>query len=120
MRSARVVYSGGGFMVQVTENFKERLRGLIAVKDPQPLWLWGTRAVHGMGIRGNLELWFLDPNFVVLKIQILHPWGMAFCSKARHTLELRAGSFPPARLGERIKLLMAEGGELENGGELDP
>jgi len=86
----------------------QRLRGLIArppLKTGEGLLITPCSSVHTIGMRYPLDLVFLDRNGHVVKcVAGLKPYRMAAAHKARHTLELPAGSIADSNVavGDRM------------------
>lgn len=80
----------------------QRLRGLIArpaLKAGEGLLITPCNSVHTLGMRYALDLVFLDKHGSVVKcVSGLKPYRMAAARKARHALELVAGSIAEAEI----------------------
>ena len=90
--------------VTVADTTPRRLRGLLGAKDLpaghgvllRPAW-----SIHTAFMRFPIDVVFLDPDQVVIKIvPELKPFGTASCRGAREVVELRAGE--AARRGLQI------------------
>ncbi len=74
------------------------------------LWLPGVASVHTVGVRGALDLLFLDAEFQAVRQCPATPPGrwLVRAGGARHTLELGAGTLaefaPDARAGDGWRL----------------
>lgn len=95
-----------------TEGFIERLRGLIgreALARRHAIWISPCSAVHTFGMRGSIDLVFVDARDRVLRVDAaIAPCRVRFCRDARGVLELSAGAAsrfgldrPAARLAWR-------------------
>lgn len=86
----------------------QRLRGLIArpkLKSGEGLLITPCNSVHTIGMRYPLDLVFLDKDGGVVKcVTGIQPWRVSAARKARHTLELVAGSIAEANIavGDRF------------------
>ncbi|MFP5406817.1 MAG: DUF192 domain-containing protein, partial [Gammaproteobacteria bacterium] len=71
------------------------MRGLLGRPLPaegQGLWLEPCRSVHSFGMRGAIDLLFVDDEQRVVDVRAFFaPWRTAKCPRARSTVELRAG-----------------------------
>lgn len=87
----------------------ERMRGLIGRRPLAPgegLLLTPCAAVHTCLMRYPLDLVFLDRFGVIVKcLENVRPYRFAWAPRARHTLELPAGSVRASGLavGERLR-----------------
>lgn len=82
--------------VRKADTFLQRLRGLLFT-DSLPahtgLLLENCNSIHMFGMRYALDIVFVDKRFRICKlVSHLKPWHMAGCFKARHTIELPAGT----------------------------
>lgn len=86
----------------------QRLRGLIArpaLQAGEGLLITPCNSVHTLGMRYSLDLVFLDRDGAVVKcVAGLVPYRLAAARKARHALELAAGSIAQAKIavGDRF------------------
>jgi len=80
----------------VAGSFLERLRGLLgtsALELHTGLLLTNCRAVHMFFMRYALDIVYVDADFRIVKIvSDLRPWYISGCCKARHVIELPAGT----------------------------
>jgi uncharacterized protein len=80
----------------VAGSFLERLRGLLGTKTLEAytgLLLADCNAVHMFFMRYALDIVYVDADFRIVKIvEDLHPWQISGCCKAKHTIELPAGT----------------------------
>ena len=65
-----------------------RLRGLIGRRDPGPLLLPGTRAIHTCFMRVAIDAVFLDAGGRPVKVVRLRPWRFAAAWRAAAVLEV--------------------------------
>lgn len=72
-----------------------RLAGLLGRRPPRlpvGIWLAPCRAVHTIGMRYALDLFFLDRHGRVVRVvSALPPWRLALCLRAVSVVELEAG-----------------------------
>jgi uncharacterized membrane protein (UPF0127 family) len=108
----RVVRPDGTCCVLVLRRatrFLGRLRGLLGQELPAAghgLWLEPCRSVHSFGMRGRIDLLFIDRRFRVVARQIgFAPRRVAGCRQAYSAIELRAG--------EALRLRITVGARLE-------
>lgn len=100
--------NAGKFHVWHARTLWQRLRGLIArpaLKAGEGLLITPCNSVHTLGMRYPLDLVFLDKAGSVVKCVIgLKPGRLAAARKARHALELAAGSIARAKImvGDRL------------------
>jgi len=82
--------------------FVERLRGLIGSALPDAgcgLWLEPCGAVHSFGMRGAIDLLFVDRDGRIVAVRArFAPWRAASCRAACSTIELRAGEAARLRI----------------------
>jgi len=82
-------------LLRVT-TFTGRTRGLLfrrALCRGIGLWLIPCRAIHTIGLRGRLDVAFLDSQGHVLKVvRQLKPWRLALCLRAASVIEFQEGS----------------------------
>jgi hypothetical protein len=73
-----------------------RNRGLLKherLDEGEGLWIVPTQSIHMFFMKFAIDAVFLDSSMRVVKIAAdLKPWQLASCGKARHTLEIPAGS----------------------------
>lgn len=83
-------------MIRTANTFLQRLRGLLftdSLPEHTGLLLENCNSIHMFGMRYALDIIFVDQNFRICKIvKNLKPWHIAGCLKARHTVELPAGT----------------------------
>jgi len=81
--------------VQVTENFQERNRGLLALEaltQGQGLLITPCRSVHTFGMSYVLDLVYLNKSLKIVKIiKNIVPNRMSIALFAHSTLELKSG-----------------------------
>ena len=81
--------------VKVTENFKERNRGLLALdklENGQGLFITPCRSVHTFGMQYPLDLLYLNKALKIVKIiENLQPLRMSMALRGHSTLELNSG-----------------------------
>lgn len=65
-----------------------RLRGLMGRRDPAPLLLPRTRAIHTCFLRCTIDAVFLDGDGRPVKTVRLRPWRFAAARRARAVLEV--------------------------------
>ncbi len=104
MREARVVVmspAGTRLRVLRAERFIDRLRGLLgreSLTGRYGLWISPCSAVHTFGMRGPVDLVFVDRQGRILRVDSgVRPWRMRRCGGSHGVLEMAAGS--AARLG---------------------
>lgn len=82
--------------------FFDRLRGLLFRPLPEPgqgLWIEPCNAVHSFGMKGPIDVLFIDRAHRVLSVApALAPWRTAACRQAFSTIELRAGEAQRLRI----------------------
>lgn len=82
--------------VRTANTFLQRLRGLLftdSLPEHTGLMLENCNSIHMFGMRYALDIVFVDQDFRICKIvKKLKPWHIARCLKARHTVELPAGT----------------------------
>jgi tetratricopeptide (TPR) repeat protein len=82
--------------------FVDRLRGLLGSALPDAgcgLWLEPCGAVHSFGMRGAIDLLFVDRDGRVVAVRAgFAPWRTASCRAACSTIELRAGEAARLRI----------------------
>lgn len=79
-----------------------------ALDDPSGLWISPCNSVHTLGMRYPIDVVFLRTDGSIAKIvERLPPWRAAGCTKARVTLELRAGLAGELALRPGMKLSLA-------------
>ena len=92
--------------------WRQRLRGLIGQVPPAVgagLLLVPCRAIHTIGLRGPIDVVFVDRRgFVVRVLRGLGVDRFAWCAAAHATLELRAGEASRLGLWEGCRLDLAE------------
>jgi hypothetical protein len=92
--------------------WQQRLRGLIGRPPPAAgtgLLLEPCRAIHTIGLRGPIDVVFLDRRgFVVRVLRGLGVRRFAWCGAAYATLELRLGEASRLGLWEGCRLDLAE------------
>lgn len=100
----KVVLKNNNLTVIVANQFFSRLRGLLfkpALKLDEALLLSPCKSVHTLGMRYPIDVVFLSPDYIILKIvNDCLPKRLASCSHAKHTLELLAGE--SSRLGLKV------------------
>ncbi|MBC5799112.1 MAG: DUF192 domain-containing protein [Candidatus Eremiobacteraeota bacterium] len=84
--------------------------GLLArarVAADEGVWIGGCSAVHTLGMRATIDLYFLDRDGCVMKIvPAVSPGRLSVsCRGAKNVVELgAAGDERPVRLGDRLAL----------------
>lgn len=82
--------------VRTADTFLQRLRGLLFtdfLPEHTGLLLENCNSIHMFGMRYALDIVFVDQDFRICKIvKNLKPWHIAGCLRARHTIELPAGT----------------------------
>lgn len=80
----------------VAGSFLERLRGLLGTQTLAAhtgLLLTDCHAIHMFFMRYALDIVYVDADFRIVKIvSDLRPWHISGCCKARHVIELPAGT----------------------------
>ena len=105
--------------LRLADSFATRWRGLMwrpPLRPDEGLLLLGCASVHTAFVRGAIDVVFVDDTGRVVRcVPRLGPWRMAALwagSRARHTLELAAGSIHRLGLSPGDRLLSApRGGE---------
>jgi uncharacterized protein len=74
--------------------------GTAEIRAGTGVWLPGVASVHTCFVKFPLDLLFLDHDFRLLKaVADVRPWRLwVACPRARHTIEMRAGTLPEIRL----------------------
>ena len=76
-------------------SFKSRLIGLLGTKYLEPntgLCIYKCNFIHSFGMKYSIDVVFLDGTLNQTKcIKKLKPWRIAYCAKAKITVELNAG-----------------------------
>lgn len=111
---ARVVNASSGVVIATRVNRADnpwtRGLGLLAkasVDDDEGLWIERCSAVHTIGMRAPLDLFFLDANGIVLRIVLAaKPFRPVIaCRRAATVLELGVRSLGrEVSLGDRLEL----------------
>lgn len=82
-------------LIKVTENFKERNRGLLALDELESgegLLITPCRSVHTFGMNYALDLVYLNKSLEIVKIiKNIMPNRMSIAWFAHSTLELKSG-----------------------------
>lgn len=92
--------------------WRQRLRGLIGQPPPPAgagLLLEPCRAIHTIGLRGPIDVVFVDRRGFV--VRVLRGFGVcrfAWCAQAHATLELRLGEASRLGLWEGCRLDLVE------------
>jgi len=96
--------------VQVTENFKERNRGLLALnvlEQGEGLLITPCRSVHTFGMGYALDLVYLNKSLEIVKIiKNILPNRMSIACFAHSTLELKSGEAQRLGLKLGMKLII--------------
>lgn len=110
--SWRVVRPDGSCCLLVLRRatrFASRLRGLLGRELPAPghgLWLEPCRSVHSFGMRGRIDLLFIDRRWRVVALHLgFAPCRVTGCREAYSAIELRAD--------EALRLRIPVGARLE-------
>ena len=74
--------------MHVATNRFARLVGLMGRRDPPPLLLPRTRAIHTCFMRCTIDAVFLDGDGRPVKVVRLEPWRFAASRQARAVLEV--------------------------------
>ncbi|MEX2524214.1 MAG: DUF192 domain-containing protein [Gammaproteobacteria bacterium] len=94
--------------VALTDNWFERLRGLLGSPPPgqgEALLIRPCSSVHTFFMRFAIDLIFLDHEWRVAKtVDSLRPWRMAACPAAAMVLELAEGSLKQLSISRGIQL----------------
>jgi uncharacterized membrane protein (UPF0127 family) len=91
----------------------KRLVGLIGRRVPAAgvaLLIPRCRAVHGIGLRTEIDVVFLSEDRVVVRTETLAPFATTACRAARETLEMRAGEARRLGLVKGVRLTSLEVG----------
>jgi uncharacterized membrane protein (UPF0127 family) len=97
-----------GVVVHLAETFGARLRGLLGQSGLLPgigLGIAPCSSVHGVGMRFEVEVWFLDDRGVVLGVRALAPWRVAGRRGARSVIEWAPGEARRLRVAVGDRLL---------------
>lgn len=88
--------------VKVTESFKERNRGLLALDkltSGQGLLITPCRSVHTFGMNYALDLLYLNKDLQIVKIiENIKPLRISIALRGHSTLELNSGEVQRLRL----------------------
>ena len=90
---------GVALEVEVPATHRERARGLLG-RPPVPMLFERARAVHTFGMREAIDVAFLDRDHRVIRVATVPPRRIAWSVRARHVLEMPAGS--ELRRGDRL------------------
>jgi uncharacterized membrane protein (UPF0127 family) len=85
--------------VEVPTSHRERARGLLG-RRPVPMLFERARSVHTFGMREEILVAFLDRDLRVIRVATVPPRRIAWSVRARHVLEMPAGS--SLRSGDRL------------------
>ena len=113
MQQATIVFdTEQKISIVITENFKERNRGLFALAKLQPgqgLLITPCRSVHSFGMAYAIDLLYLNKQLQVVKIiSNMLPNRMSLALRGHSTLELLSGEVQRLGigLGSQGKLLI--------------
>ena len=90
---------GGVLTVEVPISLRERTRGLRG-RRPVPMLFERARSVHTFGMREAIVVAFLDRGYRVISVATVPPRRIVWSVRARHVLEMPAGS--ELRRGDRL------------------
>jgi len=94
--------------ISIPVSFFQRAKGLLGkngLVEHQGMLFKDCNSIHMMGMKEPLDIVFLLPNAKIIKcVESVKPWRMAFCSKAKMTLELPAGTIKKVGLSPIMKL----------------
>lgn len=86
----------------------DRRRGLIGMPAiPEPLLLDPCSWVHTMGMKTAIDVAYVDPEGIVLRIDTMKPWRVGpLTRKAQFVIEASTGSFERwnVRVGDTIEV----------------
>lgn len=86
----------GTVTVFIASSFWEKLCGLLGTDSLAAhtgLLLRNCRAIHMFGMRYAIDLVYVDKEYRIAGlVREIQPWHMSFCLRARHTIELPAGT----------------------------
>jgi len=106
----------------VADSFWKRAKGLMFQKgweDFDGLLLSPCRSIHTFGMRMEIDVCFLDPEYTIMKsLEVLGPWRSAQGGRHSHaTLELPAGTLARTGTGagDRLVLEREEPGHTPTG-----
>jgi uncharacterized membrane protein (UPF0127 family) len=85
--------------VEVPTSRRERARGL-GGRRPVPMLFERARSVHTFGMREAIDVAFLDGHHEVIRVSTMPPRRIVFALRARHVLEMPAGT--DLRCGDRL------------------
>src|SRR5437762_10785409 len=93
----------GHFDISIPETRAERMRGLRggAVDPGQALLLERCRSIHTFGMRGPIQVAWLDRSYRVFAVRRAEPRRLACNLRAHHVLECSAGA--DVRVGDVIR-----------------
>lgn len=81
--------------LSIADSFLSRLIGLLGTKylgKNCGIIIHRCSFIHTFGMRYGLDIIFLDKQLQELKrVEKLKPWRIAYCAKAKTTVELNAG-----------------------------
>lgn len=94
--------------VRWADTFWKRFIGLMGKKTMEKgegLLLKNCSSIHCFFMRFPIDVVYLSEDWTVLEIETLKPWSLGSrIKKARHTLELAAGSVIPYIIGEKLEI----------------
>lgn len=100
---------------------RTRMRGLLgrdALAPGEGLWIRPTASIHTLFMRFAIDVLFLDRDDVVVRIvEVLGPWRLTSCRRARSAIELGAGEIARRglRVGDRLVAEAAAPGNTTRG-----
>ena len=99
----RSLVGPGGVVIEVLVpiTHRERARGLLG-RRPVPMLFERARSVHTFGMREAIDVAFLDRDHRVIRVTTVPPRRIAWSVRARHVLEMPAGS--GLRRGDRLSI----------------
>lgn len=94
--------------LELPENHRRRARGLLGRDGIEgAMLLRHCRSVHTLGMRFDLDVAFLDPDDVIIRMLRLHRWRVTWpVWGARSVLEAEAGAFGrwELRIGDQLEI----------------
>jgi uncharacterized membrane protein (UPF0127 family) len=94
--------------VRIPIGFYHNAKGLLGTKELKEntgMLFKNCNSIHMLGMKIPLDIIFLKEDGTIVKcVNNLKPWKIAFCMKAKMTLELPSGSIKKVKLKPNIKL----------------
>jgi len=96
--------------VFIPKTFWQRTKGLLGksgLEGNQFYLFYNCSSVHMFGMKFSIDLVYLNDQFEIVKlVHSFAPWGMSFCFKAAHVIEMKAGliELHGFAIGEKLSL----------------